>query len=348
LLLADADAQNELIDAGDFFICASERQRDYWLGMLTSRGRVERATWLADAELRDLIDVVAYGCPIDPPATTPALKGVHPEIQTTDSVFLWSGGVWEWFDPLLAVEAFADAARQEPDMVLYFMGLGLPGSTLDMPVAKLLHKRAAELKKQGIRIAFGDWVPYDERGAYLSEADAAIIATRPSVESRLAFRSRMLDHFWAGLPTITTPGDTLAELIDARDAGVVYPHSDRVALTAAMLQIHRDKDAHARMSTNARGLADEFRWERTTSPLQRVASHPERWVAQRDLRLTHLEECGVKPAWRNAPSAVIRHGGIHSRGAMIDALKRSRAYPVLRWFRRTRLGLMWWGPVPGE
>lgn len=168
LLLADSDAQNELIDAGDFFICASERQRDYWLGMLTSRGRVERAAWLADPELRDLIDVVAYGCPVDPPEVRPALKGVHRDVRADDTVLLWSGGAWEWFDPMLAVEAFADAASHEPDMVLYFMGLGLPGSTASMPIAKLLHARAAELRKRDIRIVFGDWVPYDERGAFLS------------------------------------------------------------------------------------------------------------------------------------------------------------------------------------
>ena len=25
---------------GDFFVCASERQRDYWLGMLAAEGRI--------------------------------------------------------------------------------------------------------------------------------------------------------------------------------------------------------------------------------------------------------------------------------------------------------------------
>ena len=119
-------------------------------------------------------------------------------------------------------------------MVLYFMGLGLPGSTTGKPLAKQLHARARELRTSGIRVAFGDWVPYDERGAVLAEADAAVIATRPSVESRLAFRSRILDHFWAGLPTLTTPGDVLADLVGERRAGVVYPHGDRTALTAAM------------------------------------------------------------------------------------------------------------------
>ena len=350
LLLADADAQNELIDAGDFFICASERQRDYWLGMLTSRGRIDRAAWLSDAELRNLIDVVAYGCPAAPPATTPALKGVHPQVHSDDSVFLWSGGAWEWFDPLLAVEAFAEAARRHPNMVLYFMGLGLAGHTPEMPVAQKLHERAAELATEGVRVLFGDWVPYDDRGAYLSEATAAVIATRPSVESRFAFRSRMLDHFWAGLPTITTPGDTLADLVGSSGAGIVYPHGDRHALTEALINLHLDKHAHEQMSTNARLVADEYRWDDAAEPVRRAASEPELWLQQRELRLEHLAEAGIKPAWRQAvnPGLGARHVGFHSRGPIVDTLKHTKLYPVMRRMRRSWLGRAIWGSVPGE
>ncbi len=349
LLLADADAQNELLDAGDFFICASERQRDYWLGMLTSRGRIDRATWLADAELRDLIDVVPYGAPTGTP-TGGGLKGVHPNIAADDTVLLWSGGVWEWFDPLLAVEAFADAARVEPKLVFYFMGLGLSGSSPDMPIAQQLHARAGELAEEGIRIAFGDWVPYDERGSILADADAAIIATRPSVEARLAFRSRVLDHFWAGLPTLTTPGDVLADVIEEHDAGKLYPFGDRTALTEAILDLRREPERVATWRTNARALADSYRWSSTTAPLQRVAGAPARWLEIRRTRMAHFAECGVEPSFRGGvhPTAAMLHGGFHRRGPVIDRLKRSGLYPFMRWFRRTPVGHLLWGPVPGE
>ena len=30
---------NQLAQSGDFFICGNERQRDYWLGVLTANGR---------------------------------------------------------------------------------------------------------------------------------------------------------------------------------------------------------------------------------------------------------------------------------------------------------------------
>ena len=39
---------------GDFFFCASERQRDYWIGMLAGAGRVTSAAYRADPDLRQL------------------------------------------------------------------------------------------------------------------------------------------------------------------------------------------------------------------------------------------------------------------------------------------------------
>ena len=40
-----------------------------------------------------------------------------------------------------------------------------------------------------------------------------------ALETRYAFRTRLLDHFWAGLPTIATAGDTLGDLIGERRLG---------------------------------------------------------------------------------------------------------------------------------
>ncbi len=53
----------EDLAGGDFFVCASERQRDFWLGALASAGRVNPATTAGDPGLRSLIDVVPFGLP---------------------------------------------------------------------------------------------------------------------------------------------------------------------------------------------------------------------------------------------------------------------------------------------
>ena len=65
------------VERGDFFFCASERQRDYWIGMLAGAGRVTSAAYRADPDLRQLVDVVPFGIPGEPPRrTAPGVRGV--------------------------------------------------------------------------------------------------------------------------------------------------------------------------------------------------------------------------------------------------------------------------------
>ena len=63
----------EQLARGDFFVCASDKQRDLWLGFLAALGRVNPRTYGDDATLRRLIDVVPFGLPDDPPVQTRAV-----------------------------------------------------------------------------------------------------------------------------------------------------------------------------------------------------------------------------------------------------------------------------------
>lgn len=86
------DALRVQIEVGDFFLCASERQRDLWLGHLSALGRVNVATYGQDSSLRRLIDVAPFGMDPTPPPIGPAIKGVIDGIGAHDTVLLWAGG----------------------------------------------------------------------------------------------------------------------------------------------------------------------------------------------------------------------------------------------------------------
>ncbi len=45
-----------------------------------------------------------------------------------------------------------------------------------------------------------DWVAYEDRGDYLLEADAGVSTHFAHIETEFAFRTRILDYLWAGLP----------------------------------------------------------------------------------------------------------------------------------------------------
>ena len=68
----DLDILHRLLAIGDFYLCASERQRDLWTGSLMATGRLTAQTNSMRTELRSLIDIVPMGVPDrGPPAERP-------------------------------------------------------------------------------------------------------------------------------------------------------------------------------------------------------------------------------------------------------------------------------------
>ena len=106
---------------------------------------------------------------------------------------------------------------------------------------------ARELGLLGRVVLFNDgWVPYDERGAWLLQADCAVAAHRDHLETRFAFRTRLLDCFWAGLPIVCTRGDELAERIERDGLGAAVAAADPAALAAGSAAVlDRGRGAYA-------------------------------------------------------------------------------------------------------
>ena len=213
--------QEVALATGDAFVCASEKQRDFWLGALASARRLDRASYERDPSLRTLIDVVPFGIDSEPPEPGPALRGVVPGIGADDKILLWPGGIWNWFDPLTVIRAVHEISRRRDDVRLYFLGVKHPNPEIpDMAMAGEAVALAEELELRDRVVFFNfGWVPYAERGRYLLEADVAVSAHFDDIETRFAFRTRFLDCLWAGLPIVTTRGDTLGELIVASGGG---------------------------------------------------------------------------------------------------------------------------------
>ncbi len=313
----DAAVLNELIDAGDFFVCASERQRDYWLGLLSSRDRLTEGHYEIDRDLRLLIDVVPFGLPDhEPRRSKPVLKGVHPSIATDDLVVLWGGGSWDWFDPVGAVEAFAEVVREVPNAKLYFLGFQLASANVKpMRVAEQTRRRVSELGLDK-SVIFGDWAPYDEREAYLVEADVALSAARDLAETRLSFRTRVLDYLWAGLPIVATSGDVLSDLVVEEKVGLVVAPGDPRALAAAMIRMLTSPALRAECSANAVRVATRFTWPSAVAPLRRLILEPWKWAEARKLRPRHrelTEELRGLLADRNRLNGAYGSGRLHGR-----------------------------------
>jgi Glycosyl transferases group 1 len=269
---AQANALRALHDqlrVGDFFLCASERQRDYWLGWLEALGRVNPRTHATDPTLRSLIDVVSFGVSADSPRGTrePGPRDLF-GIGADEIMLLWGGGVYDWFDPVTVVYA----VERVPNVRLVFMSAGHPNP--DLPTARAL---AAAREAAGPRVHFHEeWVEYERRADWLLDADVGVSAHLDHVEARFAFRTRILDYLWAGLPVLCTRGDALADAVERADLGATLAPGDTEGWALEIEELATDAARRAECGTRAADLARTLTWERVAGPLVTFCAAPRR------------------------------------------------------------------------
>lgn len=277
---------DEQLLRGDFFLCASERQRDFWIGHLAALGRVNARTYDADPSLDALIAVAPFGTPAEAPPPAPSVKGIVPGLGADDALVLWAGGVYDWLDPLTVVRAIDRVRRQRADVRLLFLGMAHPGEG-ESAIARALRDLTGELGLTGRHVLFNDgWVPYDERARWLLSADIGVSAHLRHVEAAYAFRTRVLDYLWAGLPVVTTAGDTLSDAVETRGAGLTVPPGDDEAMAAALLRLLDDRTLAEQCGAQARALAVELTWPRTLAALVEFCADPTRAPDLVDPRLS--------------------------------------------------------------
>jgi glycosyltransferase involved in cell wall biosynthesis len=276
---------NEQLRLGDFFLCASERQRDYWLGALAAVGRINPDTY-DGSDLRHLIDVVPFGLPAQAPqASGPVLRGTLPGIEPSDRMILWGGGLWEWLDPLAPVRAMQQVAARHPNAVLVFF----EKEQQTLTVVEQAKNLALETGLLGRQVVFADWLPTAQWEACLLEADIGLSFHPASLETHFAFRTRLLDYIWAGLPIVTATGDILGDLVLSQGLGHVVQPSDAEGLASALIALLEEPDARGARREAFHRVAEQFRWERVSQPLRRFCQQPwragdaesfgERWQA---------------------------------------------------------------------
>jgi glycosyltransferase involved in cell wall biosynthesis len=268
---------NEQTARADFMMCASEKQRDFWLGQLAAVGRINPRTYDADESLRSLLAVVPFGVENTPPQQRRhAIKGAVPGIGPDDRVIIWGGGIYNWFDPLTLIAAVHQLSLRRPETRLFFLGVKHPNP--DAPEMRMAAEARSLAESLGIldRIVFfnADWVPYEERVDYLLDADVGVSTHLDHLESAFSFRTRILDYFWAGLPVVCTEGDTLSAQISEYELGeTVAPH-DVDGLESALESMLFDDDVRAAVAARVREHARRATWQNVLAPLVNFCRDP--------------------------------------------------------------------------
>jgi glycosyltransferase involved in cell wall biosynthesis len=266
------DRLHRALLTGHHFMCASESQRDLWLGAMLGLRMIDAGAYDRDPGYRSVIDVVPFGLPDEPPSplSGPGPRQILPGIDAEDELVLWNGGIWQWLDARTAIRAVTLLQRRRPRVKLVFMG-GAGGHPAAQRSAAQARALAGELGVLGSAVHFHDgWVPYEERARWLGEADCAVAAALDHLETRFAFRTRLLDCLWAGLPVACTSGDELAARVAREDLGSVAAPGDPEGLADGIERIlRRGRDDYA---PQLRAAAEQATWSRAAEPLVR-------WIA---------------------------------------------------------------------
>jgi glycosyltransferase involved in cell wall biosynthesis len=319
-------AMRQQLVRADFIFCASEKQRDYWLGALSAAGRVNPYTHADDPTLRKLIDVVPFGLPSEPPRhTCQVLKGVYPGIGPNDRVLLWGGGIWDWLDASTLIRAMARIAGQRADVKLFFMGIKHPSPlSPKMEAAAEVMALSKSLGLTGRAVFFNEWTPYAERESYLLEADLGVSLHLDHLETRLSFRTRYLDYLWAALPIVATRGDVLSELVESQNLGRVVAPGDVDGLVEAISSLLDQPNLREALRPRFEQVASAYRWDVVARPLIEFCLAPRLAPDKAYLRKSSVFELRPTPWWGLPGKAwrVLRAGGVRRLVRQVDEYRR--------------------------
>lgn len=267
-------ATNALARIGDFFICGSERQRDFWLGLLGANGRLGPDVLGADPDARRLIDVVSFGLPELPNEPLGFEMGdLHPALAGDVQIVWWGGGIWDWLDPLTLLQAWPHVLAAYPQARLVWVK---PGSSPNTSVGRgrMAEAAVALADQMGLldeSVVFLDWLTVEARAGLLKSAAVGVVLHPAHLETHFSVRTRVLDFIAAGLPMVITEGDVMSDRVQAFALGEVVSPGDVAEVAGALKAVlaqgrgyYTDRFAQARV-----GLT----WPEVVAPLRHYCLH---------------------------------------------------------------------------
>jgi glycosyltransferase involved in cell wall biosynthesis len=251
------------IARGDYFLCASEAQRLFYLGIMLASGRLNPTLFEEDPRLESLIGIAPFG--VQPPVEDrrSRLSGQARLPVLHDVLF---GGIYDWYDPIAAIDAIAEVRRTIPDATLTFTHHPNPDTT---PQGKLGEAMSYARAKSYAFVRFEPWAAYGARAEFFQRFALALLTFPRSIETDLSMRTRVYDYLWCGLPIVTSSAPGTDELLARYGAGVVTED-----FAGAIVSLLTDRERYDAMMRGSQEFVRDHQWDRTLEPLREFARAP--------------------------------------------------------------------------
>ena len=247
---------------GDLFLCASEAQRLFYAGLLLAAGRLNPALFENDPELVNLLRIAPFG--VQPPRPMAPRDLDHPAVLF--------GGIYDWYDPILAIDAVAAARRTLPQLTITFTRHPNPELTPQGKTAEAIDY-AKTLHYDWVR--FEPWSAYGDRAEFFDRFTIALLTFPQSLETELSMRTRIYDYLWGGLPIVSSPAPGTAEILSNYDAGITLDGSAST-FGATLVELLTDRARYEQLAAGTQRFAAGHQWEKVLHPLLDFCEHPRR------------------------------------------------------------------------
>jgi glycosyltransferase involved in cell wall biosynthesis len=293
----DRETLDLALARADFFLCASPEQRLFYAGALYTAGRVGPRNFPADPTLSGLLAVVPFGVPGETSSGDRA-AGRRILNVSSEGPLVFFGGIYDWYEPDLLLEAWPGVLRRHPDAKLLFFENPNPETTPQRVYARA-RERARAVDPQGKSILFSPWLPYASRADLYAAIDLLVSISSEGLERDLAFRTRLLDAAWGGLPSLSVAGGPLARKLEVAGAGRRVTGTAS-ALADSLTQMLADPAEREKRAAAARRFAAARAWSLVAAPL--AAWCREARVDPGRLPLPRRES---QPLWRRLRKKVV-------------------------------------------
>jgi glycosyltransferase involved in cell wall biosynthesis len=251
------------IREGDVFLCASRAQRLFYAGVLLAAGRLNPASFANDPALDALLPIAPFG--VHPP------RGLEPRDLSAPAILF--GGVYDWYDPILAIEAVALVRQSIPGTTLMFTRHPNPDITPQGELARAI----THASTRGYDfVHFEPWAPYADRAAFYERHALALLTFPQSVETDLSMRTRVYDYLWSGLPIVTSSAPGTDEILSRYDAGSVVRSNAVEDFARELVAILGTRERYEALARGTQRFVHEHQWEQSLLPLRRFCGRPQR------------------------------------------------------------------------
>lgn len=246
---------------GNFFLCANEKQRIFYLGALYLSKRLEPEVFQKDPEFKSLISIVPYGVPEEEPI-------LEENYFNFNEPIIFFGSFYDWYD----VEFLKEVLKELKNYVDYnfIVTKHLRAETTPQKNFNNFYEWS---KKEGLldkNVHIFNWVPYKERTKAYFSSSLSLCLYPETFETELSFRTRILDFLYGGLPVIALKGSELEKLL-SEEEGAFFIEKDINLIVKKILEIL--KISREKRKEFSRNVRNKFSWNIVLKPLINYISY---------------------------------------------------------------------------